>query len=209
MPTKRFFVVMGLVAAAAGAVLWVGWPAHRSDAARTARAEGEAARAPRAEGQDSHATDLKLALLQAQVTGLQAQLAGKPAPTPAPAAPAAEQRTPEEVSAAEAKAWHELIAQTEATFQAEARDPKWSQETSATFRAALMESSLLRAAFQNLDCRSSMCRVEMLDDRSPEFMTQLQNLILRVGPALPTMRGEHVTKPDGSKATIYYLSKES
>ena len=208
MPSKRFFVVTGLVAAAAGAVLWTAWPARHPDPARAARGEGEPAGGPH-EAQGSRATDLKLALLQAQVTGLQAQLAGKAAPAPAPAVPAAEQRTPEEVSAAEAKAWHELIAQTEMTFQAEARDPKWSQETSTAFRAAVMESGLLRAAFQNVDCRSSMCRVEMLDDRSPAFMTQLQNLILRVGPALPTMRGEHVTRPDGSKATIYYLSKES
>lgn len=76
----------------------------------------------------------------------------------------------------------------------------------AELEASVASGALLKNAFQSVDCRTSMCRVEMLDDRSSGFFMQLNELVLSVAPHLPNMTGKHTKRPDGTAITIYYFS---
>lgn len=209
MPKKSSIVLAALLAA--GAVVGVA-TLGRSRAAPQSQ---------RVDERDRAATVVELRALQAQVALLSTRVAelqmtvssraGSPSPPasdPTPTnQPSASEPPTAEVAAADAQQWHELMARTEIDFQREARDGRWAADVGSELHAAIDQNSALRAAVQSQDCRSTTCRLEMTDDHSAEFSRQLQALALQVGPKLPTMMAEHLTRSDGTKATVYYFNR--
>jgi hypothetical protein len=142
-------------------------------------------------------TETELALLTSQVSQLRSEVGARTAAPLAAARP-----DPERYG-------RERLERLEAAFGAEARDRGWSEETSSAFRTGIMRGDRLRRALQTIDCRSETCRLEMADDRSPEFQQELQQLALDVGTELPSMAFHFVTKPDGTRSVVYFWSKHS
>jgi hypothetical protein len=202
----------GLVAATAIAAGWMalshggvrkGARALREEAPPSASAASAATSTEPGDVRD------QVSLMQAQLNGLLAERAQEGALRPAPAAASSAPADPAQEHAEADRRLRERVERVETDFQAELRDSKWSRAASSEFQTAVARNGLLQSAFQNIDCRSSTCRVEMLDDRSPDFRKQLQLLIRDIGPSLPIMTGHRETRADGTEVAIYYWSKNS
>jgi hypothetical protein len=204
--------MIAVAASAAAALLY--FSSHRGGKglAAESRSENEREKGTPRPTDDLRALKAQVAFLTTQVSQLRAELAERtgapPEPAPGPPADAPSKPSAAEVVQAEAGQWHELMARTETDFQAEPRDPRWASDTSAEMHAAVMERAALRAVFQSVDCRSTTCRLEMTDSPARDFSKQLRTLVMRVGPKLPTMMAEHHTRPDGTKTTVYYFTKD-
>jgi hypothetical protein len=201
--STKIIVLSGLACVAMGGAVWA--LAARPKPSRSAAAAAQTPAESVAPANDRAMQD-RLQLLEARIAGLQQQLAerGQAAPPAAPTASA-----PILDRAADEARAQEHIRQVEADFEAESRDPHWARETAADFEGVVAHNDRLKGAFQNIECRSSTCRVEMLDDRSKEFTLQLSELARTVGPNLPTMNGERKTRPDGTAVAVFYWSKGS
>lgn len=179
-------------------------PAKRHTAPRISAEQSAAAPA------DGGATREQLSALQARVTDLQRQLDARAVVAVAsalPAPPPIGEIAPDH--AAEQRRLEEQMQQVATEFEAEPRDNNWARDRTAEFEASVARGNLLKGALQSLECRSSMCRVEMLDDRSPTFFNQLNEMISSVGAQLPSMAGERKKRPDGTAVAVYYFSKDS
>lgn len=157
----------------------------------------------------------QLQQLQLQMAGLQQQLtqqrllaAGQQAGA-TPSAAASDAAPPPPDAAAEHQRQQENLDRIAANFEAEPRDASWSRDTTAAVQAELNQGELLKNALQSLECRSSLCRLEMVDDRSPAFFTQLNRMALKVANRLPSMAGQRLTRPDGKAVFVYYFSKDA
>jgi hypothetical protein len=168
-------------------------------------------------GKDARGTDAQLNRLEQQVAGLQQQLtrqqwlASHSAASPVAAAPdasAAPPPAPPDEAADLARQQAEMD-RVVADFEAESRDANWSRDITAAFQAQLDQQALLKGALQSLDCRASLCRLEMLDDRSPAFQTQLNRMALGLARQLPSMAGQRLTRADGTPIFVYFFSKNS
>jgi len=211
MRTKSIaIVVLGGVLAAL-----VAWRALDGSPKRAIKAAHAAEQAdPAAAPDPAVAMQAQLDNLQARVLELQQQVADGHASAAAVASvaaalsarPAANEPAPD--SAEEHRRMKEHLDEVVADFEAEPRDEHWGRERTAEFQGWLAKSDLLKKAFQNLECRSSMCRVEMLDDRSQKFFAQLTEMVASVGQQLPTVTGQRKTRPDGTEIAVYYFSKE-
>jgi hypothetical protein len=158
------------------------------------------------ESADSRDLREEVGLLRAQLNGLLAERAQEnTARSVAMAAPAAPIASTPDHAAGDARLF-EHVQKVETAFQAEARDPKFARQAADDFRTALTHSEVLQNAFQNIECRSTTCRVEMLDDRSAKFQGQLHQLIQEVGPTLPIMTGRRTVRQDGTPIAVYYWS---
>jgi hypothetical protein len=206
--STKIIVLTGVACVVAAAVSWrvaAGRAKPAKPTGSVAAAEAEPTTAPA----NARAMQERLELLEARVAGLQEQLAerGAAAPLPARALAAAPDGAPD--PATDERRLEEHMRQVEASFDVETRDPRWARETASKFQDVVAGSDQLKKAFQGIECRSSTCRLEMLDDRSREFYLRMSDLARAIGSELPTMNGERTTRPDGTAVAIYYYTKGS
>jgi hypothetical protein len=151
--------------------------------------------------------------LQLRVMDLQQQVAQTQAATAAASANGATAALPAREAPMDAeqdrKQLQDHMDQVTAEFQAEIRDARWARDRAAEFQSAINKSELLKKAIQSIDCRTSMCRVEMLDDRSQKFFLQLNDMVMSNASNFPSMSGQHVKRADGTPVTVYYFTKDS
>jgi hypothetical protein len=166
---------------------------------------------PESAASDARATEDRLNRLQAQVGELRQQLAieqlAKASAQVPVSPPPVESATPDR--AAEQRRLEEHMQGIVADFEAESRDANWARDRTEEFQKSFARGSLLKKAVQSLDCRSTTCRVEMLDDRSADFFKELNDMVSIIGRSLPTMAGQRVTRPDGTAVAVYFFSKDS
>lgn len=151
----------------------------------------------------------QLAQLQQQVVGLAAQLNSArldaSAPGAAPAPPEAQVPTPEQIEH-DRVAWEEHMTAVAADFEAEQRDGRWAQSNAAMLQARATADSVMRDAVKQIECRSTTCRVEMLDDQKGPFGRQLPVFLQALGGTFPTAQATTVTNRDGTRTLSVYLS---
>jgi hypothetical protein len=99
------------------------------------------------------------------------------------------------------------MAEVEANYQSETRDPSWARETHEVIDAALGKLPALAKNVQSLECRSETCRLEIVDDGRPDFAKQLPTLQHGLNGKLPTIQFDYARQPDGSQRTILYMSR--
>jgi hypothetical protein len=202
------FIGAGVLMAAA--VVWMVRSGIRPhDAAPKTAAHAAPVDSAPSDDADARELRARLDILQAQISGLQQQLADR-AGNAVPAPPASSATSPKPLDdTADKKRVIDRLEQVDLDFQVETRDPRWSRNTTSEFRSAVGRSDVLQKAFQSIDCRSTTCRVEMLDDRSPEFQRALMELAHTLTATVPSMSGRRLVRPDGTAVAVYYWSTGS
>lgn len=100
------------------------------------------------------------------------------------------------------------IASTEAAFRDEKEDPRWSQGTVASVRAAFGEADEpLRNRVNSVECRSQSCRVMIGGDTGGPAGQDLSSVMMRLAATLPKATAGQIDQGDGRPATVLYLSR--
>jgi hypothetical protein len=95
--------------------------------------------------------------------------------------------------------------QTERAFASEVADPTWSPEAEARILGDISQSTGLRALDIQVDCRTTMCRVQML---KPQFQQgSFEELVQSVGfePAFAF----NLVGRNGTQVTLAYLKRNT
>ena len=100
----------------------------------------------------------------------------------------------------------DYIGALAADFDREARDPRWSSDTGAALQAAFGSEDLKGVQYQNIDCRKTMCRVEIEDDGSDAASEALHKVGMAIGGTLPSMLVDRVDHGNGRATMVLYLS---
>jgi len=96
----------------------------------------------------------------------------------------------------------------EASLEAETVDSAWSGSTSQIIGEAFTGEELAGASLQDIDCRSTLCRVEV-QHRDEAKLQEFQRLFpLKVSQALPRMMMHRIDNADGSITTYLYLARQ-
>jgi len=153
-------------------------------------------------------TQLRMARLEAELASLRQQVAEQQGASSAPSATAelaAEPPPTEEDAKRQQEQWHATMAEVEANYQAERRDPRWAQESAAKLNEALAGLPALSKNVRSIDCKSETCRVEVIDDLKADLNKQLPLLPHQLAGSLPRMQSDFETLPDGTvKRTLYF-----
>jgi len=158
----------------------------------------------------------EVAALRADVAGVKNALEARGNAPASGAGPAPEDdedlADPEAQLAAEVVLEQQQIqtyAQTiEASLEAETVDSAWSGSTSQIIGEAFTGEELAGASLQDIDCRSTLCRVEV-QHRDEAKLQEFQRLFpLKVSQALPRMMMHRIDNADGSITTYLYLARQ-
>ena len=99
------------------------------------------------------------------------------------------------------------IAKTEETFASEPSDASWSSARVAGIRQLAESNEGIRKALHSIDCRSTTCRVELVDDLSTNLGDNLPIFLSTLATVLPNVAADRVTGPDGVASYVLYLSR--
>lgn len=147
--------------------------------------------------------------LAAQLGVVQAELRNPIEPPPMVSDSGTEARslTQEEEEEKRRSAWSDHMADVDAEFQSESRDPRWSSIQMAALRSALEELPDLRDAARSIECRSRLCRIEIIEDKAEVISAALPVLFRAVSSDLPKLE---INRPAGKADTpsvIAYLTR--
>ena len=122
--------------------------------------------------------------------------------TTAPAlTPAEERQQTADLRAQDAENLKQRNNQLETDFRKQRTDPSWSSQTRNLIRTALEEENIAGADIIGIECRSTMCRVELAVTNS-EQMSKAAMVSAKVGPELP-----NVMVNQGHDGAVFYFSK--
>lgn len=102
----------------------------------------------------------------------------------------------------------EQMAAIEASFRQEPSDPQWSFAMTGVVQEALAGEETLQTALQNLECRSSTCRVEIADDDAGELAKSMPVVLQQLASTLPNVIADQVEDGGGNRSLLLYLSRE-
>lgn len=99
------------------------------------------------------------------------------------------------------------IASAEATFQAERRDARWSQDQTTAIRSLLTQAGDgISAQLRSVDCRSQSCRVELSPSGAGSGL-DVPMLLTRLNAGLSHVTAGQVDQGDGTQTTVLYMSR--
>lgn len=103
----------------------------------------------------------------------------------------------------------QAYAQTiEANLEAETMDSAWSGSTADRIRDAFTGDELAGASLQDIDCRATLCRVEV-QHRDEAKLRKFQHLFpFKVSQVLPRLMMHRIENADGSITTYLYLARQ-
>lgn len=191
----------GIGGAALVLLALAGWFAFRPDAAPAAGESSNAAHSAAATAAQAPASD-ELQQMQAQVAALQAQVAGlKGRDANAPVSPEEGRRRNQEDERRHAA----YVARIQSEFALEPVDPRWSSNATSRLWNSLNQSQDMRAAARDVQCRSTMCRVEMSDDGSGAIDKHLPLWAQQFADTMPRMVGQTTRNQRGGAERVLYL----
>lgn len=102
--------------------------------------------------------------------------------------------------------------QLEQQLRNEPLDPAWALATTRTIETALSAEGLAEIGAQppldsQIECRSSICRIEMIYATPADVGEAGVMLGMAVGENLPFTRSHQITLPDGSTQLVVYASR--
>jgi hypothetical protein len=183
--------------------------APNPSAARTAIAPAPMRVAASAAVSGDETTSLKqqVALLRREVSEIRQQLARMPASAPS-AETAPDPRSDPTARLEAERVEQQRIASTEAAFRNEKEDPRWSQGTAASLRAAFGQAGeSLRNQVSSVECRSQSCRVVIGGDASGSAAQDLPLVMSQLGATLSSVTAGQIDQGDGQKSMVLYLSR--
>lgn len=96
----------------------------------------------------------------------------------------------------------------EAKLEAEALDGAWSGSASDLLRGAFADEQLAEASPQDIECRTTLCRVEVRH-RDEAKLGQFQRVFpSKVASMFPRLAMHRIKNPDGSLTTYVYLARQ-
>ena len=154
--------------------------------------------------------------LQAYATQAKTILAAlEQAPTPRRRASDHRNASPEEDLAQQAAIFAEeaqrsaMRAQTNDTaFDRQAVDGLWAQQADAVLKDAFASNELHTMSPAVMECRSTLCRVEVVHTDAYERSQFEHQLPVLVGTLLPSIAMHTTERDDGSSVSVVYLSRE-
>jgi len=178
---------------------------HQTSADRSGSSTSEPDQTEEVDRLRSQVADLerKLGVLTAHVATQKPNGAG---PEEVPPETTKEPVTPAEQVERDRVAWENHIAAGDAAFKAEPGGPGWAGSATDLLRARSVSEKVIRAAVKQIDCRSTTCRVEMVDDQKGEFARRLPVFLQGVSNVFPMGQARTVDNADGTKTLSVYLS---
>jgi hypothetical protein len=151
----------------------------------------------------------RFAMLEKKVGVLAAVSSERPVAAPNPQASEAPSHRPtrEELEQDDAR-WHSHMAGVHAGFLAEPIDGTWAQATTVLLRDNMNVDEMLGKVVRNVECRSTMCRVELVENKKEAFSKSLSMFFMRVGKVLPSAEVDFVENVDGTRTASVYLSSK-
>ncbi|WP_223620022.1 hypothetical protein [Lysobacter sp. ESA13C] len=189
----------------------VGLVALRLLAPESATSFQESAAKAKARSQTAGSDAARIERMQDQVVELQAQVAGlKRLSTDVQAST---EQSPVGVLSIDARRQAEqdsrrhaaYIARLQSAFQLEHVDPVWASHTTSRVWNAIERTDGMREAAHDVQCRSSMCRIEVSDDGSGHLHKQLPLWAQQFADALPRMAGQAIVSRNGQSRMVLYL----
>ncbi|MGH8656002.1 MAG: hypothetical protein ACREYE_29175 [Gammaproteobacteria bacterium] len=111
----------------------------------------------------------------------------------------------------EAESEQRILAQSEANeaaLQKETEDPTWSGEARDLINGAVVAEELGATSVQDVECRATLCRVEVTHkDRQARAAFRSQ-FIQAVAQLLPRAMMQPVENEDGSTSSVLYLARD-
>ncbi|MGH8537387.1 MAG: hypothetical protein ACREXM_13215 [Gammaproteobacteria bacterium] len=96
----------------------------------------------------------------------------------------------------------------EASLEAEPVDSAWSGSTADRIREVFTGDELADASLQDIDCRATLCRVEV-QHRDEAKLREFQRLFpFKVSQVLPRLMMHRIENADGSITTNLYLARQ-
>lgn len=87
-------------------------------------------------------------------------------------------------------------------------DPDWAADAIDSIELALNDDELLDTTIYDMDCRATVCRVEV-SHADPDALNRFQSLFLtQVSDILPDVLVEHTDLGDGAIGTVIYLTRD-
>lgn len=147
------------------------------------------------------AVDVELAALRQRVDRLSALYQTSQAEQPPP------QQEAEQQQAAEYRA-QERLALLERSVSSQGVDSEWSAQSLSDIEQALGDEALLDTAIYDIDCRATLCRVEVghddpnaFDQFQQQFLNELDELFTNVWLDYTDLGG-------GATGTVIYLARD-
>ncbi len=101
------------------------------------------------------------------------------------------------------------IERIDAGFRGQTVDQSWSANTASAVREALNSAEVGGLQAENIDCRSSSCRVELHDDGTGRLSKSLPIVALQLAGSMPTVTAETIPQADGTSNVVLYMSRDN
>lgn len=188
-------------------------PAVRSESADSSSIRDSAAALNNIR-QELTAVQRQMASLQNALTTLSAQqtasLGYRDLNTGAASADKAYRQNAKNIEAVPKDSIRQLEARLEAIetgFRGESTDTDWANRVDELVRQSMTSSGIAQNRVQMLECRSTVCRMEIFHP-TPAARSEFQTLFpLMIGGELPEMTVQPVEGPDGTSISRIYLAR--
>ena len=100
------------------------------------------------------------------------------------------------------------MAAGEAALQQESADGIWSIQAAEALREALANEALSGTTVQDIDCRSTLCRLQVMHDNREQQALFEHDFRFKVGQLLPRMMMHSEEQTDGTISVTIYLARE-
>ena len=147
--------------------------------------------------------------LKAEVLALRHQLPAQSSPVPSRAdgTPAPDVRSDPNAQEEAAGLRQAQLQKIDAAFRRQTIDQSWSATTMSTIHDVLNSTEGGLQA-ENIDCRSSSCRVELYDDGTGRLSKLLPIVAQQLAGSMPTVTANTIPRGDGTANVVLYMSRE-
>lgn len=103
--------------------------------------------------------------------------------------------------------WDEYVSEAEAGFNDERTDERWATELSATIYREIANQPTLRGKAKTVECRSKSCKIELSDDGSAGFASEVPQLVDELGAKVSSVIFDVEHDAAGRRTQVLYLSR--
>jgi hypothetical protein len=147
---------------------------------------------------------------RAEVLALRHQLPqSSPVPSRADGPPAPHVRPDPSAREEAARTRQAQMEMIDAAFRRQTIDQSWSANTTSAIQEVLNSTEVGGLQAENIDCRSSGCRVELHDDGTGRLSKSLPIVALQLAGSMPTVTADTIPQGDGTSNVVLYMSRES
>jgi hypothetical protein len=95
----------------------------------------------------------------------------------------------------------------ETGFRQQTTDPNWSTKAKSLIQGALASDKVASKDIIDIECRASMCRVELANDGNNKA-PKIAEFPMKISEELPNIMVNQTNESDGTSTTILYLSRD-